>query len=81
MRCVIGAASMRNFECTLADHHVDAREQLLGPVERAVFEDVALDAREDAERLSISSFSSATTSSCSRNRSAVSPCAIFRRGE
>ena len=42
---------MRSFECTLADHDVDAREQLLRTVERAVFEDVALDAGEDAERL------------------------------
>ena len=32
------------------DHHVELGEQLVGMVERAVLEDVALDAGEDAER-------------------------------
>ena len=50
MRRVISSASMRSFECTLADDHVELREQVRLLVERAVVEDVDLDAGEDAER-------------------------------
>ena len=41
---------MRSFECTLATTTVDARQHVVGVVERAVLEDVDLDAGEDPER-------------------------------
>jgi len=75
MRRVIAADSIRSFECTLPHHDVDAPEQLLRAVERAVLEDVALDSGQDAERLHLL-VQLRHTSSCSRRRSGGRPWAI-----
>ena len=50
IRRVIGVGVHAQLRVHARDHDVDAREQLLVLVERAVVEDVDLDAGEDAER-------------------------------
>ena len=50
IRGVISAAGIRSLRCTLADDDVEPGEQRRLLVERAVVEDVHLDAGQDAER-------------------------------
>ena len=81
IRGVISSDGMRSFECTLGDDHVEPGEQRRLLVERAVVEDVDLDAGEQPERRAARALSSATTSSCCSSRSADSPLATVSRGE
>ena len=78
-RRVMAVRSIRSFECA-RHHHVEPLEQLDVLVERAVLEDVDLDAGEHAER-AIRSLRKAISLSCSRRRSAFSPWATVSRGE
>ncbi len=62
------------------DDDVELGEQVVVLVEAPVVEDVDLDPGEDAEGRELL-VQPATTSSCSRRRSGVSPCATVSCGE